>query len=111
MIIDDKRLLQRGRGRETAERMRASGLAKPTRSFNGAAVVRPRRGGDATDDAARAGGFNGAAVVRPRRGLAMVMSSATEGELQRGRGRETAESDPPHQPATTHPAASTGPRS
>ncbi len=37
-------------------------------------------------------GFNGAAVVRPRRAGAVTVGAFTDGMLQRGRGRETAES-------------------
>ncbi len=61
-------------------------------SFNGAAVVRPRRDEEEIADADETLGFNGAAVVRPRRARKSgTTRSRRRATLQRGRGRETAE--------------------
>ncbi len=62
-------LLQRGRGRETAERKQEKFAPSGFRSFNGAAVVRPRRAHLVATLGYRDVTFNGAAVVRPRRGF------------------------------------------
>ncbi len=92
--------------------MPSDGLQSLTACFNGAAVVRPRRvapGIGQEADLRRS--FNGAAVVRPRRGCLRVSLLCLCEQLQRGRGRETAESMATAKDRLTRAWASTGPRS
>ena len=127
--------LQRGRAFEGAERIGlAAGECNHRRCFNGAALLRARRGigwpllgrwpscfnGAALLRARRArgvlsiriqnSGFNGAALLRARRGTPPTMSSATMRALQRGRAFEGAERSPGQWPPVQSARASTGPR-
>ncbi len=85
------KVLQRSRGRETAERKRKLGRKPPMNRFNGAAVVRPRRDARAQLELCHIFSFNGAAVVRPRRAHYRIIAIEPCARLQRSRGRETAE--------------------
>ncbi len=83
--------LQRGRGRETAE----SSSARPR--WGAPTSLQRGRGRETAESCAitvsirRRCGFNGAAVVRPRRGKHRLPQTSGPQWLQRGRGRETAE--------------------
>ncbi len=67
------------------------GAGRQVDSFNGAAVVRPRRSFTQWREASALIGFNGAAVVRPRRYRRHGDNGKYYTLLQRSRGRETAE--------------------
>ncbi len=60
-------------------------------SFNGAAVIRPRKSPYATSAADALVRFNGAAVIRPRKCMVSMPAACTILRLQWGRGHSTAE--------------------
>ena len=84
--------LQRGRARESAEGHNLKcGTCRRRQRFNGAALVRARKGGFGAPAPARRRSFNGAALVRARKGASCGCRNALAEELQRGRARESAE--------------------
>ena len=86
-------LLQRGRARESAEGRSpfAPAIVEPL-CFNGAALVRARKGPASERASAVAGsGFNGAALVRARKVGSRYCPPDAHPLLQRGRARESAE--------------------
>ena len=84
--------LQRGRTRESAERQFAVIPASVRNGFNEAALVRVRREPSARCRRSNNPSFNEAALVRVRRGIALLTRAARRNLLQRGRTRESAES-------------------
>ncbi len=129
--------LQRGRTRESAESpTRCAGSIPSKWRFNGAALVRVRRGQgpwafpkamnqlqrgrtrESAESSVQFSGrlrqpsrFNGAALVRVRRGIIYLSEPSSVFKLQRGRTRESAERALPCQRIPTRQLASTGPHS